>query len=84
MRGTPPVHYTSSDIPRTACDQCRKSKCKCERSAQGDDCKNCVMLGVREWAGSVHHRLILTRAISVHVPWSLAQARPSQRLYRRH
>ncbi|KAL1728994.1 fungal-specific transcription factor domain-containing protein [Schizophyllum commune] len=29
-----------------ACDQCRKSKCKCERSAQGDDCKNCVMLGV--------------------------------------
>ncbi|TRM66968.1 fungal-specific transcription factor domain-containing protein [Schizophyllum amplum] len=29
-----------------ACDQCRKSKCKCERGAQGDDCKNCLMLGV--------------------------------------
>ncbi|EIW80084.1 hypothetical protein CONPUDRAFT_58526 [Coniophora puteana RWD-64-598 SS2] len=27
-----------------ACDQCRKSKCKCERS-DGDACKSCVMLG---------------------------------------
>jgi hypothetical protein len=29
----------------TACDQCRKSKCKCERSAPGEPCKSCVMLG---------------------------------------
>ncbi|KAF8624664.1 hypothetical protein AX17_006995 [Amanita inopinata Kibby_2008] len=29
-----------------ACDQCRKSKCKCERSAPGDACKSCVMLGI--------------------------------------
>ncbi|KAI0340338.1 hypothetical protein BDW22DRAFT_1430945 [Trametopsis cervina] len=28
-----------------ACDQCRKSKCKCERSSQQDSCKNCVLLG---------------------------------------
>ena len=31
----------------SACDQCRKSKCKCERSALGDPCKSCVMLGTR-------------------------------------
>ncbi|KAH9915218.1 fungal-specific transcription factor domain-containing protein [Fomitopsis serialis] len=28
-----------------ACDQCRKSKCKCERSNPQDPCRNCVMLG---------------------------------------
>ncbi|VDB85141.1 unnamed protein product [Peniophora sp. CBMAI 1063] len=28
-----------------ACDQCRKSKCKCERSAPGEPCKACIMLG---------------------------------------
>lgn len=28
-----------------ACDQCRKSKCKCERTTDGTACKNCTMLG---------------------------------------
>lgn len=28
-----------------ACDQCRKSKCKCERSTSQEPCKNCVLLG---------------------------------------
>ncbi|OBZ66363.1 Nitrogen assimilation transcription factor nit-4 [Grifola frondosa] len=28
-----------------ACDQCRKSKCKCERNSPQDACRNCVMLG---------------------------------------
>ncbi|KAJ7242001.1 fungal-specific transcription factor domain-containing protein [Mycena rebaudengoi] len=28
-----------------ACDQCRKSKCKCERTAPGEPCRSCVMLG---------------------------------------
>ncbi|KZT01624.1 uncharacterized protein LAESUDRAFT_663600 [Laetiporus sulphureus 93-53] len=28
-----------------ACDQCRKSKCKCERNSPQDPCRNCVMLG---------------------------------------
>ncbi|KAF8909626.1 fungal-specific transcription factor domain-containing protein [Gymnopilus junonius] len=28
-----------------ACDQCRKSKCKCERSGPNEPCKNCIMLG---------------------------------------
>lgn len=28
-----------------ACDQCRKSKCKCERGSPQDPCRNCVMLG---------------------------------------
>ncbi|KIJ59890.1 hypothetical protein HYDPIDRAFT_99795, partial [Hydnomerulius pinastri MD-312] len=28
-----------------ACDQCRKSKCKCERSVDGEACKSCIMLG---------------------------------------
>ncbi|KAJ6591310.1 hypothetical protein DFH09DRAFT_825847, partial [Mycena vulgaris] len=27
-----------------ACDQCRKSKCKCERGT-GDACRSCVLLG---------------------------------------
>lgn len=30
-----------------ACDQCRKSKCKCERSTTQEPCRNCVMLGTR-------------------------------------
>lgn len=28
-----------------ACDQCRKSKCKCERAGDGEACKSCIMLG---------------------------------------
>ncbi|KAF9012001.1 fungal-specific transcription factor domain-containing protein [Cyathus striatus] len=28
-----------------ACDQCRKSKCKCERSGPNEPCKSCIMLG---------------------------------------
>ncbi|KAI0321497.1 fungal-specific transcription factor domain-containing protein, partial [Amylostereum chailletii] len=28
-----------------ACDQCRKSKCKCERASESDPCKACIMLG---------------------------------------
>ncbi|KAF9530638.1 fungal-specific transcription factor domain-containing protein [Crepidotus variabilis] len=28
-----------------ACDQCRKSKCKCERASPNEACKNCLMLG---------------------------------------
>lgn len=33
------------DHLRAACDQCRKSKCKCERAGDGSACKNCMMLG---------------------------------------
>ena len=32
----------------SACDQCRKSKCKCERSGADELCKSCAMLGTRE------------------------------------
>ncbi|KAJ7662169.1 fungal-specific transcription factor domain-containing protein [Mycena polygramma] len=28
-----------------ACDQCRKSKCKCERPGPGEPCRSCVVLG---------------------------------------
>ncbi|KAF5348929.1 hypothetical protein D9756_009732 [Leucocoprinus leucothites] len=28
-----------------ACDQCRKSKCKCERSGLNEPCKSCIILG---------------------------------------
>ncbi|KAF5313415.1 hypothetical protein D9611_008569 [Ephemerocybe angulata] len=28
-----------------ACDQCRKSKCKCERTSANEPCKSCIMLG---------------------------------------
>ena len=31
-----------------ACDQCRKSKCKCERTNPQDPCRNCIMLGTRK------------------------------------
>lgn len=31
-----------------ACDQCRKSKCKCERSSPNEPCKSCIMLGTRK------------------------------------
>ncbi|EAU83952.2 hypothetical protein CC1G_09834 [Coprinopsis cinerea okayama7 len=30
-----------------ACDQCRKSKCKCERSGPNEPCKSCILLGTR-------------------------------------
>ncbi|KAG9313734.1 hypothetical protein JVU11DRAFT_6088 [Chiua virens] len=38
-----PFHPLPHLLP--ACDQCRKSKCKCERTVDGDACKNCIMLG---------------------------------------
>ncbi|KAH6910608.1 fungal-specific transcription factor domain-containing protein [Coprinopsis sp. MPI-PUGE-AT-0042] len=28
-----------------ACDQCRKSKCKCERTGPSEPCKSCILLG---------------------------------------
>ncbi|KAH8083353.1 fungal-specific transcription factor domain-containing protein [Cristinia sonorae] len=28
-----------------ACDRCRKSKCKCERTSLQEPCKNCILLG---------------------------------------
>ena len=49
----------------TACDQCRKSKCKCERSAASDRCKNCAMLNTCAYvltlclAGLSHSLLLL-------------------------
>ncbi|KAI5120399.1 hypothetical protein M0805_000178 [Coniferiporia weirii] len=30
-----------------ACDQCRKSKCKCERTGDGEPCKSCILLGAQ-------------------------------------
>lgn len=36
-----------------ACDQCRKSKCKCERTNPQDPCRNCVMLGTRKFSSSL-------------------------------
>ncbi|KAG6380094.1 hypothetical protein JVT61DRAFT_8179 [Boletus reticuloceps] len=37
------VHSRSNFV--LACDQCRKSKCKCERALDGGPCKSCIMLG---------------------------------------
>ena len=66
-----------------ACDQCRKSKCKCERSSQNEQCKNCVLLGTRASsvvspASPVAH----PAAPSVHVPRPLAQTWAAQGLHR--
>lgn len=33
----------------TACDQCRKSKCKCERNSPNEPCKNCILLNTRTY-----------------------------------
>jgi hypothetical protein len=47
----PYCHGTPSDTHfRLACDQCRKSKCKCERSLTDERCKNCKILGTRKGA----------------------------------
>jgi hypothetical protein len=67
-----------------ACDQCRKSKCKCERSADGESCKNCVMMNTR--SSPLYHRR-LNRLIpipSMYISWPLSQARPPQRVHRRY
>ncbi|KAF7762266.1 transcriptional regulator family: Fungal Specific TF [Agaricus bisporus var. burnettii] len=52
-----PVHSYLSHLPQPAtdravrrrsskaCDQCRKSKCKCERSTSNEPCKSCILLG---------------------------------------
>ncbi|KAF9030317.1 hypothetical protein BDZ89DRAFT_985448 [Hymenopellis radicata] len=39
--GDKPIRRRSSK----ACDQCRKSKCKCERASPDEPCRSCVMLG---------------------------------------
>ena len=41
-------HSDLSPLYQPACDQCRKSKCKCERVPDGGPCKSCIMLGTRE------------------------------------
>ena len=42
-----------------ACDQCRKSKCKCERSSPQEPCRNCVMLGTRKFRVSLPSLCVL-------------------------
>ncbi|TDL20640.1 hypothetical protein BD410DRAFT_362130 [Rickenella mellea] len=49
-RGTTPATTGGKDkgIRRRsskACDQCRKSKCKCERNSDGEPCRSCILLG---------------------------------------
>ncbi|PBK76122.1 hypothetical protein ARMSODRAFT_950512 [Armillaria solidipes] len=41
VSGEKPIRRRSSK----ACDQCRKSKCKCERTSAEEPCRSCVMLG---------------------------------------
>ncbi|KAG7451574.1 uncharacterized protein BT62DRAFT_942573 [Guyanagaster necrorhizus] len=41
VTGEKPIRRRSSK----ACDQCRKSKCKCERTSPEEPCRSCVMLG---------------------------------------
>jgi hypothetical protein len=53
----------------SACDQCRKSKCKCERTSPNEPCKSCIMLGTREcltlldFAHGVHRNVIAPRLL---------------------
>ncbi|TFK31644.1 fungal-specific transcription factor domain-containing protein [Crucibulum laeve] len=42
---TPSNERTIRRRSSKACDQCRKSKCKCERTGPNEPCKSCVMLG---------------------------------------
>lgn len=43
-----PFDCTHHGPQNVACDQCRKSKCKCERTSLNEPCKACIMLGTRE------------------------------------
>jgi hypothetical protein len=54
VTGLPGQHGTNTSQEKTvrrrsskACDQCRKSKCKCERTGDGESCKNCIMMNTR-------------------------------------
>jgi hypothetical protein len=44
-----PSLTTECEFLGKACDQCRKSKCKCERTSDNESCKACIMLGTREF-----------------------------------
>lgn len=67
-----------------ACDQCRKYKCKCERSNPNEPCKNCVMLGTqctfsgpsrkrgppKGYIDAIEARLHQTEALTLQrIPW---------------
>jgi hypothetical protein len=83
-----------------ACDQCRKSKCKCERTSPHEPCKNCVLLGtrtspfscLRPYASVLLEGLPLSSSTltlfpllrSVHFPRSFTETRSSKGLYRCH
>lgn len=44
-----PFDHAEYEFLNLACDQCRKSKCKCERSSANEPCKACIMLGTRKF-----------------------------------
>lgn len=44
----PPLTTIAPVLSSTACDQCRKSKCKCERTSDGEPCRSCILLGTRK------------------------------------
>ncbi|CUA68348.1 Lactose regulatory protein LAC9 [Kluyveromyces lactis NRRL Y-1140] [Rhizoctonia solani] len=43
--GDQPQQRTVRKRSSKACDNCRKAKCKCEKSADSTACRNCVLLG---------------------------------------
>ena len=73
-----------------ACDQCRKSKCKCERSLPTEPCKNCILLGTGTSALLARHALTsfrlmtLNTTFSLHVPRSFTETWSSEGLHRCH
>lgn len=51
-----------------ACDQCRKLKCKCERTGPNIPCRNCVTLNAGQCIASfAQQSLVFTGDIRVHL-----------------
>ncbi|THH18408.1 hypothetical protein EW146_g2572 [Bondarzewia mesenterica] len=73
-----------------ACDQCRKTKSKCERfEGENEQCKSCALAGVgksrvfllrKRYVVDVHFSLL---SLSLHLPWAELQTWPAKRLHPR-
>ena len=65
-----------------ACDQCRKLKCKCERTGSNIPCRNCVTLNAGQCIASVlSPSLVFTGSSRVHFLGAFAETWSPQRVH---
>lgn len=77
LNSPPLCHQFIDHFPYAACDQCRKLKCKCERTGPNIPCRNCVTLNAGQSIASFARRsLVFTGNHRVHLLGSFAEARP--------